>query len=319
MKRQKPNRERDAMKICLIGLGSIARRHIANLRKLLGNQVSITVLRSGKGSAADEETARQIDRVCQEESQLEQRYDAIFITNPTSLHYETLLRAIKRSSFFFIEKPVFVTGREELAPFLNQGNTYYVACPLRYCNVILYLKSHIDFSSVYSIRCTASSYLPHWRPGTDYRQSYSARRDMGGGVAIDLIHEWDYLYDLIGSPLEVKSLIKKKSTLELDSDDIAVYIADYPDKVAEIHLDYFGRKEIRRIELFGREDTITADLIRQEIFWEKEGKRIDLAQERNEYQKRELSHFLDIMSGTCRSDNDLEAACRVLRIAGGSI
>lgn len=305
------------MKVLLIGLGSIAGRHIQNLKEILGDGVSITVLRSGYGSAAKPEIVSQTDVVCYDEESLDSRYDAVFITNPASLHYDTLRKYQRLSDCFFIEKPVFMTGNEDLGPFRNDQKIYYTACPLRYCGVIQYLKSHIDFSAVYSMRCISSSYLPDWRPQTDYRRSYSAHRDMGGGVSIDLIHEWDYIQYLAGPPQTVKSLIRKKSGLETDSDDIAVYIAEYEDKLVEIHLDYFGRRTIRRLELFMRDDTVVADLLNQKIEWLREGRQIAFSSERDDYQKQELIHFLDMINGTCGPDSSLEDACRILRTARG--
>ena len=72
---------------------------------------------------------------------------------------------------------------------LKYGSTYYVACPLRYNAVIQYIKDNIDLQDVISVRSISSSYLPDWRPGVDYRKTYSAKKELGGGVSIDLIHE----------------------------------------------------------------------------------------------------------------------------------
>lgn len=304
------------MKALFIGLGSIARRHIKNLKEICP-QSHITVLRSGMEKSVPAMLHGIIDKVLFNPSELEYWYDTVFITNPTSMHYETLLKYLYKSNCFFIEKPVFQLGTENIERFLEKKKTYYVACPLRYTNTIQYIKNNFAFSDIYSIRCISSSYLPTWREGVDYRDTYSARKELGGGVSIDLIHEWDYIYYLIGPPKEVKSFIRKKSKLEIDSDDIAVYIAEYEDKIVELHLDYFGRKTTRKIEFFGREDTIIADLIKQQITWVKQGIRIELPQERDEFQKRELIHFMDIMNGKCECDNDLRKACEVLRTARG--
>ncbi len=307
------------MRILIIGLGSIAKRHIMNLRSIADEAVLITVLRSGRGGPVSMEVERMIDRICSNISELEDYYDIIFITNPTSLHYDTLLKTLEYGRAFFIEKPVFRTGSEKIEVFEKTDKTYYVAAPLRYCNVIQWLKNHMDFSLIHSIRIISSSYLPDWRVGTDYRSSYSAHKELGGGVSIDLIHEWDYLTYLIGFPREVKSIICHKSNFEIDSDDLAVYIAEYDDKVVEIHLDYFGRKAQRKIELYAEDDTIIADLLEQKIYFLCSGKTIDLSEERDSYQKKELLHFLDIVNGKCESDNSIEEACRVLCIARGVV
>ena len=218
---------------------------------------------------------------------------------------------------FFIEKPVFVTGEEDIAEFEDSGKTFYVACPLRYTGVISYLKDNIEFSKVYSIRCISSSYLPEWRPDTDYRKCYSAHKDMGGGVAIDLIHEWDYICHLTGFPQKMNSIITRKSDLEIDSDDIAVYIADYADKTVELHLDYFGRVAQRKIELFTKDDIISGDLINHTITFTKAGIVKKFHEDRNDFYLREMKHFIDISDGKAISDNSLKEACKVLRIARG--
>ncbi|KAI4443436.1 Gfo/Idh/MocA family oxidoreductase [Schaedlerella arabinosiphila] len=305
------------MRVLFIGLGSIAKRHISNLKEMFGREISITVLRSGNNLVLEDAIIFLIAHICYDSSELEQEYDAVFVTNPTSQHYNTLLKYKRLSNCFFVEKPVFLTGKEELKLFKDDRKVYYVACPIRYTNVIQYIKKNIDFSYVYSMRCISSSYLPDWRTGIDYRQSYSASKALGGGVSIDLIHEWDYIDYLIGEPLDVKYIATKKSDLEIDSDDIAVYIAEYEDKVVEIHLDYFGRVPIRRIELFTHDDTIVVDLINQKIEWLRQKKIIKLFQDRDEYQRRELTHFFDIVKGKCDNDNTLEKACKILQRARG--
>ena len=123
------------MKFLFIGLGSIARRHISNLKEICPH-VLITVLRSGKGKNRFEDFSRLIDKIVFDASELEAWYDAVFITNPTSMHYETLYKYQEISNYFFIEKPVFQLGTEDISCFLDSGKTYYVACPLRYTSVI---------------------------------------------------------------------------------------------------------------------------------------------------------------------------------------
>lgn len=242
----------------------------------------------------------------------------MFITNPTRLHYETLQKVQDHAKHFFIEKPVFETGKEDIASLqLKKDSVYYVACPLRYTNVIQYLKENIDFNKVYSMRCISSSYLPDWRPGTDYRNTYSAKKELGGGVSIDLIHEWDYICYLTGYPEHVHRFIGRKSGLEINSDDIAVYIAEYHDKFVELHLDYLGRKSIRKIELFTEDDSIEADLIEQKISYRKEDRVVELKESRDSYQRKELLHFFDIVDRKCENDNTIEKACKTLCITRG--
>lgn len=309
------------IEVCFVGIGSIAKRHIRNLRVIAKNRnidLHIDALRRSKKKDVETEELG-IRNIYISPNELDGMYDIVFITNPTKLHKETIknMRAFGRQ--FFVEKPIVAidqtdTVRELLA---EEVSKYYVACPIRYNAVIQYIKHNINLQDVISVRCISSSYLPDWRPSVDYRRTYSAHRELGGGVSIDLIHEWDYLTYLFGNPKKVKSIIAKKSDLKIDSDDLAIYIAEYQDKTVELHLDYFGRKTLREIMLFMREDTIVGDIANSKITFLKSGKTIAFNEDRDAFQIRELEHFLDIAEGKCVNDNNAEHAISVLILSQG--
>lgn len=293
----------------------MGQRHARNLRKICvkrGLSCSIDLLRTCSADVPEG-----IREVYTSKDQFPGTYDAVFITNPTAAHYETLVDLIDLSDAFFIEKPVFDRTDYELGFLDREKKVFYVAAPMHYKPTISWLKEHFDFSEAFSLRSISSSYLPDWRPGVDYRKTYSAHKDMGGGVSIDLIHEWDYLQYLIGFPERAYSIIEKRSGLEIDSDDVALYIADYGDKTAEIHLDYFGRVPIRKLEIFTKEDTVECDLLTDTISFLKSGEQIILTEERDDTQARELEAFLDMIQGKRENTNDIEYALNTLILAKG--
>lgn len=313
----------NSLKVCFTGIGSIARRHIRNLRAVCnGRGIELRIDAVRRSTAADKKDDElQLGRVYTSYEEMDSEYDAVFITNPTEYHIETLKNTMKYGRNFFIEKPVSSVSQIEEAENLRlkKDAVYYVACPLRYNAVIQYLKENVDFGKVISIRSISSSYLPEWRPGTDYRQTYSASKRLGGGVSIDLIHEWDYLTFLIGRPQKIFYLCGKKSELEIDSEDYAIYIAEYGDKIVELHLDYFGRKTIRQVMILTDEDTVCGDLVNNRIEFMKTGEIIDFHERRDDYQIRELEHFLDIIEGRAKSDSDIGHAVEVLKLTQGRI
>lgn len=317
------------LKVVFIGIGSIAKRHIKNLVSVCESkkiELIIDAVRSGHGKMLPKEISSLVNNVYYETEPINENYDVVFITNPTSRHLKTILTYQDKARHFFIEKPFI--DRTQLSGF-NSNDIHikgiaYVACPLRYTNVVQYLKRNLDLKSVYSVRAISSSYLPEWRPGQDYRQTYSAHKEQGGGVSIDLIHEWDYLNYLFGKPKEVYSIISRVSHLEIDSDDIAVYIARYKDMVAELHLDYLGRKTIREIEVFSKDETIIGDLINSQIKFLCSGKVIDLAEDRDSYQKKELDYFISLISKFDNKEevpqyNNLSTAVSTLKLTMGDI
>ena len=241
-------------------------------------------------------------------------YDIVFIVNDTSVHIETLNLMKDYSNNFFIEKPLSLNLNEfELKNYKDKK--IYIACPMRYSSVMDYLKKNIDFTKVYSVRAICSTYLPDWRPTIDYRNNYSAKKELGGGVTLDLIHEWDYLTYLLGFPEKIFNLNKKVSHLEISSDDLSIYIAEYKDKLVEVHLDYFGRIPTRKIELFLKEGTIIGDFIKNTVTLEN-GREIALADEIDDYIK-EINNFLDIIFNKKDNFNDLNHAYKVLKLIKG--
>lgn len=307
-------------RIAFCGLGSIAKRHLKNVCTFLDERedsYEIDLYRSSL-KRLPEDIQPLVSKEYLFSEPIQKVYDVVFVTNPTSIHYETLKKFKGHTKSFFIEKPIFDSTEVDESIFEELKNIdCYVACPLRYNPVLQYVKEHINLKEVISARAISSSYLPDWRPGQDYRQCYSAHRDMGGGVGIDLIHEWDYLTWFFGMPDKCYSIQDKISDLEIDSDDIAIYIAKVGNKAIELHLDYFGRKATRRLELYMPDDTIMCDILEGSVIYQKKNECLNLNAERNAYQMAEIKHFFDIIEHKIPNDSTAEHAYAVLRLAKG--
>jgi len=286
---------------CFVGLGSIGKRHLRNLHTVArerGVALAVDALRHTGGVSLDAETATLIR---QEYASVEAlgHYDLMFVCNPSQLHYETLCRLKDNADHFFIEKP-FVTkplSDAELEPFLDDSK-FYVACPLRHTLTFADLELFVKTHPVYAVRSICSSYLPDWRPGVDYRTLYSASKD-SGGVAFDLIHEFDYLFALFGFPQSSRLIAKHVSDLEIASPDLVSFVADYPDKAIELHLDYFGRTPQRYCEVYSRDETVRFDFLAPR-------------EDRNESYLREMRRFLDFALAGDANVNSTSFANRVL-------
>lgn len=305
------------MKVCFAGMGSIGKRHIKNLTMICNkDNINLEIHALRKTNTKLEDDIRiKIDKEIYDILDLDSVYDIIFITNPTYLHYNTIYQLRNHSKHFFVEKPVFENGNKDVALLkLPYDNIYYVACPLRYTNVLMRAQEVVCKERILSVRAISSSYLPDWRTGIDYRNTYSAHAEEGGGVAIDLIHEWDYLISLFGFPDEVKMLKGKLSELEIDSDDVAVYIAKYESLFIELHLDYFGKNSIREFEIITEEHRYVFDILSSVIY--KDGILVEaFNEEPNDKYVRELKNFFDIVNNRKENNNDLYHAVKVLNVA----
>ena len=279
------------IKICFFGMGSIGKRHLKNLVKILKErkiEFEIDVIKRKK--EINDEVKDYISNIYKVDEFKPNFYDIVFIVNDTSAHIETLKLMKDYSNNFFIEKPLSINlNGFELDDYKDKN--IYVACPMRYSNVMDYLKRNIDFTKVYSVRAICSTYLPDWRPTIDYRNNYSAKKELGGGVTLDLIHEWDYLTYLIGFPEKIFNLNKKVS-----------------------HLDYFGRTPTRKAEFFLKEGTIVGDFIENSVILENKEK-IILPKE--DIYLNEMNSFFNIIFDKKDNFNDLEHAYKVLKLIKG--
>ncbi|MDL2325175.1 Gfo/Idh/MocA family oxidoreductase [Ruminococcaceae bacterium OttesenSCG-928-A16] len=309
------------MNVLFVGLGSIGTRHLQNLSnvcKAQGIALQVTALRHGSRALPKQAAGlvhREVTALAAQDY-----FDAAFITNPTHLHAAALGQLMGKVNTFFIEKPIFESsGHNLVALGLGKGQKAYVAAPMRWCGVYLALKQKLQNLPVYSVRSICSSYLPGWRPGADYRTVYSAHREMGGGAGLDLIHEWDYLVDLFGTPEKTHNLKGKFSALEIDSDDLSVYIARYPAFLCELHLDYFGRTYRRELEVFTEEGTMVANFGTGSLTLP-DGTVEDYEEPVNRRYEREMEYFVNYaMQGQGESVNSPAKAMQVLKITLGEM
>ena len=321
--------ENNTITALFVGMGSIGTRHLNNMTELCaqrGLHLISHALRSDLIRPLREGVVEKLDAqfIGMESPKALPHYDVMFITNPPSMH-DSALRLLKGyADTIFIEKPIFSADEVDtpLSDVLPKGQKAYVAAPMRWSAVMLALKQWLEEhpdERPYSARVICSSFLPDWRPGVDYRKVYSAHQDMGGGVTIDLIHEWDYLVGLFGKPEKLYNFKGTYSDLEVDSDDLSVYIAKYPTMLAEVHLDYFGRTYRRSIELFTREGTITADFGAATLTLP-DGTVQEFHETTDAWYRREMNYFLDYaLEGSGESVNSPADAQDILRLTLGQL
>jgi predicted dehydrogenase len=304
------------------GLGSIGRRHLSVLQDLEPS-VDVHAYRSG---TADPDAFPAVTQHDELDEALAVDPDVAFITNPTSLHVKTAIRAAEHGCHLFIEKPLSdsLEGTEQLCRIATANDLFtYVACVFRFHPVLTYIKTQLEdevVGTVYNYRVFSGSYLPDWRPDQDYRESYSADPEMGGGVVLDLIHEIDYAYWLFGDVVDTKAWVGQLSELEIESEDLAEAILRMESGVVgQIHLDYYRREPRRTIEIVGSDGIITGDLLAGTVTVKtnQETMQKEFEFERNDLFRSQLSHFLTHVRNDEPCDNDVEQGTTVLEIALG--
>lgn len=305
------------MRVLFVGLGSISSRHIRNLCSVCIDRkihLDIDVLRRKICELPTDLKSVNINQIT--ELQDDVHYNFAFITNPTNLHYKSLVRLKNKADYFFIEKPIFENTGYSLSDIGINSSNAYIACPMRHTKVYKEFCKILEERHIFCVRIICSSYLPDWRPTQDYRKNYSAIKSLGGGVTLDLIHEIDYMTDLFGFPDKIINVHGKYSNLEIDSDDLSIYIASYKDKLIEVHLDYFGRKPRRSCEVFTSDGTFVADFINSKILLPDEAD-VECKEGVNERYINEIIYFLDFVSYKKNNINSPENALKVLGVTLG--
>ena len=253
------------MKVLIIGLGSIALKHIKALQELYPSVVIYALRRKG-------ELSKKLEGVIEIFDINEIAVDTlsfILISNPTAVHYQTIKEVIAYKKPLFIEKPLFSDLSKEANELVTkvekQEIPTYVACNLRFLECIAKVKELIVGKRINEVNVYCGSYLPNWRPNVDFRKVYSANKEMGGGVHIDLIHELDYVYWLFGAPIHTQSFFSNKSSLNITAYDYANYLWEYDDFSVSVVLNYYRRDSKRTLEILTDEGTYLVDLLRNNI------------------------------------------------------
>jgi predicted dehydrogenase len=252
------------MKYLIAGLGSIGRRHFRNLLAL-GEQ-DIVLLRTRKATLPDDELTGYPVETDLKEALKKHKPDAVIIANPTSLHLETAIPAAEAGCHILLEKPV--SNSLDRLDVLQQtasksGSRILVGFQFRYHPTLNKARELIQ-AGMLGLVLTAhvhwGEYLPQWHPWEDYRKSYAARADLGGGVIVTLTHPLDYLRFLLGEVHSLWSFNGHVSPLEIDVEDAAEIGLKFANgAIGGVHVNYFQRPPVHRFEIAGTKGTLRWD------------------------------------------------------------
>ena len=249
------------MKFLIAGLGSIGRRHFRNLIAL--GEKDIILLRSHRATLPDGELAGYPVETDIHEALTKHKPNAVIVANPTSLHLDIAIPAAEAGCHILLEKPVS-DSLERLDVLQNaaekSGSKILVGFQFRYHPTLNKARELIQenaLGKILTVHAHWGEYLPQWHPWEDYRQSYAARADLGGGVIRTLTHPLDYLRYLLGDVESLWSFNGHVSPLELDVEDVAeIGLKFASGAIGGVHLNYVQRPPDHRLEIVGTKGTL---------------------------------------------------------------
>jgi predicted dehydrogenase len=291
--------------VAVRGTGSIGLRHLRVLHAL-GARVAAMPVRSTRSRATDLEgfLVAESWEAAWRTLGSPTRWGAIIATD-TSRHLDDAREALRAGATVLVEKPLAPTAAGLAAlerDARNADRRVYVACNLRFSTGLRWVRDHLTtLGRPYAARIECQSYLPSWRPGTDYRQGYAARVNEGG-VMRDLVHEIDYAVWLFGRPTDVTATLGNTGELNIETEETADLLWTTPGgTVVSVRLDYLSRVPRRRLYVTAEGGTLEWDAISQQVTVQRAGTTqevVNVSQERDAMMADQARAFLRAAGGS---------------------
>lgn len=315
----------------LIGCGSIGRRHINNLRRL--GITDLFALRSRQGFTKELDPSLQIKEFTDWAELSKINADVAIISNPTMLHLETIGRCLPFVRGLFIEKPLAASmdGVAELIQEIRARKIVtFVGYNLEFHPAVKAVKQFLESDRAgraLLFQAQVGQWIEDWHPDEDYRRAYFARKDLGGGVLLTLIHEINMALQFLGAANRVACILPRYDVLPVDVDTVADLMIDHSNSaVSQIHLDMIQRPAHRRGVVSCERGWISYDLLANSVtaqtadqptpleIWK------DRAYNINDSYLEQMDAFLNcVREGRVRHENDAVHATRSLAIATSAL
>jgi predicted dehydrogenase len=322
------------MRILIAGLGAIGQRHARNLRALRGGDLELLAYRRrrlrhvvteslGRDDTRDVEAELGVTVYDDLDAALMCRPDAAFVCTPSSQHLEIAQRAADAGCHLFVEKPVShsLAGTDRLlAVIAAKRLVALTGCQWRFHPCVRALKRVLTGGALgapYDTRIDYAEYLPDWHPYEDYRQSYAARSNLGGGVILTQIHDYDLAFWLFGMPRSVQATGGQLGDLEIDVEDTVDATMQVDAGAVRVRQSFCERPSRRGIVVRGVRASAALDLLAARLTFEPPvAPAISFpAYRRNQMFVEEVDHFLNCIDGTAQPLTPLSEGVLVLKIA----
>jgi spore coat polysaccharide biosynthesis protein SpsF len=230
----------------VVGCGSIGQRHIRNLRRL--GVTDLYALRTREGGSQELDSALEVRELAEWSDLPSLKADVAIVSNPTMLHLETIERLLPDVRGVFIEKPLSAS-LEGVSSLLQKVKDLrvvsFVGYNLQFHPVTKALREFLANDVVGKpllFQCQVGQWIEDWHPAEDYRKAYYARKDLGGGALLTLIHEIHLAVELFGVANKVICVMPSSEKVSVDVDVIAdLMISHASNAVSQIHLDMIQR------------------------------------------------------------------------------
>ncbi|SIT68372.1 Predicted dehydrogenase [Ectothiorhodosinus mongolicus] len=312
-------------RILIVGHGSVGKRHVRIVRESLPD-ATIMVFRHERTTDIPEMANLVTSSMDDVRSFAPQ---AAIVANPAPFHLGIANALAEMGCHLLIEKPI-ADKSDDVADFLDTvraaGVIGQVGYNLRYLPSLSRFRDLINEGLVgkpLSVRCEIGQYLPDWRPNTDYRAGVSARGDLGGGVLLELSHEFDYLRWIFGEMHWLNAWVGNVSDLDVDVEDVAylnIGFGSNPSEkpvVVNLNMDFVRRDPARLCTVIGELGTLRWNGLTGCVDHFDPGRSnweqiVSIPHDRDDSYKAQWDHFLSCVESGAQPLVDGDAGLRVL-------
>lgn len=188
----------------VVGSGNAGLRHIEAVRRALPNAEVVVVRRPNSHSPIENLAALDVAIVRSVEDALVSDVTLGVVASPAPFHREAAVQLAAAGAHVLVEKPLAATSTEArslVGSVASSGVGLVVGYNLRCSDVTVALARALGDGAIGApsrFSFDVGQHLSQWRPGVDPRESVTARKDLGGGVLLELSHEFDALRFLLG-------------------------------------------------------------------------------------------------------------------------
>jgi predicted dehydrogenase len=249
------------VKVFVVGLGSMGKRRLRNLRALGVEKVFGFDQRADR---REEARARYGTTIVESfEHGLAQKPDAVVLSLPPDLHVAFAREAVAAGTPFFAEASVVLEGMSELLADLRRtGVLGFPSCTMRYFRGPKALRAicsagRIGKPLVWQYQ--SGQYLPDWHPW-ERIQDYYVSNPRTGGCREIVPFELVWLTDLFGSVASLSCQKAKLTDLPAPIDDVyQVQVKHRSGVLGQLTVDTISRVPVRLARILGSEGTVEWD------------------------------------------------------------
>ncbi len=245
----------DSKRIIISGFGSIAKKHIRILKKFWPS-IEIAIFKQGEILYSDEFLLIS-KKLSSYQECINWNPNYVIIASPCTFHLDQALFFAEKGIPTLVEKPIG-SGDEPKSSIekllsVSQKVPIMIGYVFRHDECLEELQNILsknNFGKIIEVESYCGSWLPDWRPNSNYKNSVSAQKHLGGGVLLELSHEIDLINYLFG-PIKIKyASAQNTNLLDIDVEDIAhIHAASNACNFINLQLNFCTKPEERYLKI----------------------------------------------------------------------